>query len=337
MPLLAVLFRQIAPTPTLGLSTSPIAFPSIGTLPTVPSTPTSPTISPIPTHHSSPSTVVVAKDIARSEYRSTTSMSCDLLKLHKLIENGGDNKKRKEMILTILGGDDLLSMLNGTRSKPIATLTNLMGYTGRRIIEEANGEDAILGADDVFYYLHDSRRLYIAITIAVSETLQYMFPAATSTRNGVLLWDLAIQHLLGTTYDDILEASDRLRRWHIDPSKNLKCDLHILSQLIERVNESSQHNIAESQILAIINKEILKDPKEGLRIIAIKSSINKTSLNDMLNMLNESSYVLPFNSKVKFNELKVSINKGYCKKFQIGKCTFGDKCRYRQVIKRKKK
>ena len=49
-------------------------------------------------------------------------------------------------------------------------------------------------------------------------------------------------------------------------------------------------------------------------------------------MLNESSYVLPFNSKVKINELKVSTNKGYCNKFQIGKCTFGDKCRYRHEI-----
>ena len=66
----------------------------------------------------------------------------------------------------------------------------------------------------------------------VSESLQYMFPIAISTRNGILLWDLSIQHLFGTTYDDILEASDRLRCWHMDPSKNLKYDLHILSQLI---------------------------------------------------------------------------------------------------------
>ena len=76
-------------------------------------------------------------------------------------------------------------------------------------------------------------------------------------KKSIILWDLAIQHLFGTSYDDILKASDRLRRWHIDPSKNLKYDLHILSQLIERENETSQHDIAESQILAIINKEIL--------------------------------------------------------------------------------
>ena len=169
-----------------------------------------------------------------------------------------------------------------------------------------------MNADDVLYYLHDSRRLYIAITIALSENLQYMLPIATATRNGILLWNLSIQHLFGSTYDDILEASDRLCRWHIDPTKNLKYDLHILSQLIIRVNETPQHDIAESQILAVINKEILKDPREGLRIIAHNSSIDKTRLNGMLNMLNESSYVLPFNSKVKINEFKVSINKGYC-------------------------
>ena len=70
-----------------------------------------------------------------------------------------ETTRKKEMILTILGGEDLLSMLNGTRSKPIATSTNPMGYTGRRIIVKASGEDAIMGADDVFFYLHDSRRL----------------------------------------------------------------------------------------------------------------------------------------------------------------------------------
>ena len=136
------------------------------------------------------------------------------------MENGGDNKKRKDMMLKILGGEDLLSILNGTRPKPITTLTNPTGYTWRRIIVETSGEKAIMNADDVFYYLHDSRRLYIA------ESLQYIFPIATSTRNGILLWDLSIQHLFSTTYDDILEASDRLRRWHIDPCKYLKYDLH---------------------------------------------------------------------------------------------------------------
>ena len=52
----------------------------------------------------------------------------------------------------------------------------------------------------------------------------------------------------------------------------------------------------------------------------------------MLNALNGASCVLPFNSMVKINEFKVSINKGYCNKFQLGKCTFDDKYRYRHEI-----
>ena len=80
---------------------------------------------------SPPISVVIANDIAKSEYISTPSMSCDLLKSHKLVENGGDNKKRKDMILTILGGEDLLSMLNGTRSQ-------------RQLIQQAiQGEDCL--------------------------------------------------------------------------------------------------------------------------------------------------------------------------------------------------
>ena len=86
-----------------------------------------------------------------------------------IVGNGGDNKEIKDMILTILGREDLLSMLNGTRSKPIATSTNPTGYTGRRIIVDPSGEEVTMNADDVFYYFHDSRRLYIAITIALSE------------------------------------------------------------------------------------------------------------------------------------------------------------------------
>ena len=135
---------------------------------------------------------------------------------------------------------------------------------------ELIGEEVTLKSDDIFYYQHDSRRLYIAITIVISETLQFMFQNATQQRNGVLLWQLTIHHLFGSTYDDIPEASDRLRRWHIDPSKNLKSELHLLSQLIDRVNVTSQQDMPESQILAIINKEIIKDSREVLRIIDIE-------------------------------------------------------------------
>ena len=72
----------------------------------------------------------------------------------------------------------------------------------------------------------------------------------------------------------------------------MKTELHLLSQLIDRVNETSHSDLPESQVLAIIYKEIIKGPREGLRIIAHNAPINKSSLEDIFVVLNESSYVL---------------------------------------------
>ena len=77
-------------------------------------------------------------------------------------------------------------------------------------------------ADDQFLYAHDFARLYVAINIATLESLQFLFPEATSFDNGVALWDSIVAKLFGTTYKDALDAADKLRRWSIDPSKYLQ-------------------------------------------------------------------------------------------------------------------
>ena len=40
------------------------------------------------------------KEVPNSLYRNTSTISCDMLKANKLSENGHDNCKRKEMILS---------------------------------------------------------------------------------------------------------------------------------------------------------------------------------------------------------------------------------------------
>ena len=126
-----------------------------------------------------------------------------------------------------------------------------------------NGKDTIICADDRFLYTHEYNRLYVALSIAISESIQYLFPMATDNEK----WNNAmdIEHLFGSTYKDILDATDKLRRWNIDPAKNLRSDLHTLSILIARVTETSKANFPESSILAIIYDAIAKDPREELR------------------------------------------------------------------------
>ena len=52
------------------------------------------------------------------------------------------------------------------------------GYSPRKTIQ-MNGKDTIICADDRFLYSHDSNRLYVALSIAISESIQYFFPMAT--------------------------------------------------------------------------------------------------------------------------------------------------------------
>ena len=50
-------------------------------------------------------------DVPLTSYRSTTSVSCDILKANKLTENGDNNYKGKELILKVLRTEDLLTMV----------------------------------------------------------------------------------------------------------------------------------------------------------------------------------------------------------------------------------
>ena len=66
----------------------------------------------------------------------------------------------------------------------------------------------------------------------------------------------------------MLEASDKLRRWTIDPSKHLQSDIHNLLILVQKVNETSNNASPSESILAIVYDAISKDPREELRMVA---------------------------------------------------------------------
>ena len=115
----------------------------------------------------------------------------------------------------------------------------------------------------------------MAINVATAENLQFLLPESILIGDGVQLWNSILGKLLGMTYKDMLEASDKLRRWTIDPSKHLQSDIHNLLVLVQRVNEISNNLFPEESILAIIYEAISRDPREELRMIATYSSWNK--------------------------------------------------------------
>ena len=81
------------------------------------------------------------------------------------------------------------------------------------------------------------------------------------------IWNLLQYPLLIFTFNSLIFTLLLNGRTQLDPLRISSISFKLVL-LIERVNETSQHDVAESQILAIISKEILKDSTEGLRIVA---------------------------------------------------------------------
>ena len=108
--------------------------------------------------------------------------------------------------------------------------------------------------------------------------------------------------------------------------------LHHLVLLVKRANETAKSIVPETSILGIIYEATSKDPREELRMMSTYSSWNNQSLEEFMLALHKSPYAGPFHSRsVKMNEFKTT-NTTYCNRFQVGTCTFGERCRFKHEI-----
>ena len=89
---------------------------------------------------------------------------------------------------------------------------NPNGYSPRRCITNSKGEDETINSDDEYLYRHDVNRLYLAMTICISNEIQFLCPVAIATTCGMTLWAFSNNHLFGTAYKDILIAMDKIRQ-----------------------------------------------------------------------------------------------------------------------------
>ena len=149
---------------------------------------------------------------------------------------------------------------------------------------------------------------------------------ATATTCGITLWAFSNNHLFGTAYIDILIAMDRIRQWRIDPTKLFQSEVHNLMVLIERANETNDNTMPDKNILAIS-----KDPREALRITALNCQEQQIPLEEVLTRLLASAGAAPINRTVKIHSMESKTVTPICFRFQVNKCPFGDKCKYRHI------
>ena len=212
----------------------------------------------------------IIHEVPLNLYRQTSSITNEGLKRSRLSDTNTDNTKRKAAILIILKSEDLLTLITKVRSKPIKTSSNSNGYSPRKCIANSKGEEETINSDDEYLYRHDINRLYLAMTICISNEIQYLCPVATATSCGITLWDFTINHIFGTAYKDILIAMDKVRLWRVDPTKHFQSEVHNLVILIERANDTNDNTMPDKNILAILYEEISKDPREALGIVLFR-------------------------------------------------------------------
>ena len=154
---------------------------------------------------------------------------------------------------------------------------------------------------------------------------------AIATTCGMTLWAFSNNHLFGTAYKDILIAMDRIRQWRIDPTKHFQSEVHNLMVLIERANETNDNTMPDKNILAILYEEISKDLREALRITAFNCQEQQVPLEEVLTRLLSSAGAAPMNRTVKIPSMESKTVTPISFRFQINKCPFGDKCKYRHI------
>ena len=124
-------------------------------------------------------------EVSANLYRQTSSITNEALKRSRLSDTNTENNKRKAAILIILKSEDLLTLITKVRSKPIKTSSNPNGYSPRRCITNIKGEEEAINSDDEYLYRHDINRLYSAMTICISNEIQYLCPVAIATTCGL--------------------------------------------------------------------------------------------------------------------------------------------------------
>ena len=210
---------------------------------------------------------------------------------------------------------------------------NPNGYSPRRCITNSKGEEENINSDDEYLYRHDINRLYLAMTICISNEIQFLCPnpihvVAIATTCGMALWAFSNNHLFGTAYKDILIAMDKVRLWKIDPTKHFQSEVHNLMVLIERANETNDNTMPDKNISAILYEEISTDPREALRITALNCQEQSVPLEEVLTRLLSSARAAPMNRTVKMHSMESKTVTPICFRFQVNKCPFGDKCKY---------
>ena len=113
------------------------------------------------------------KQVSQSEYVTTTTVQSKLIEVIKFSNNGTSNREMLKLLNVMISECGLLSLVDGSRRKPIHTIENQFGYSPDSV-RRVGLDTVLIPKDDLFRHTHDCGRLFPIMFTVIQKDLLYL-------------------------------------------------------------------------------------------------------------------------------------------------------------------
>ena len=248
---------------------------------------------------------------------------------NKINSTSIDIQRRVDAFKAILNSADLLQILDGRRKRPVQTPENPNGYSARQTLV-LNDPTSITMEDDIYYYIHDEKKIFSLVMSFFDESLHFHCPDDIKKEDGIAIFTNIMAKIKGKALKDIDKHQTTMDAFRINPDKPLPAELCRLEECMLALEHAQGEKIPDGRKKNMVTVLILKDPRQIFHHTVTQDHKTYQSLKDSICHLYDN---LPSSHQTvrmaRMREIAPpQVKKQICFKHQRGTCTRGDQCLY---------
>ena len=255
----------------------------------------------------------------------TTASDIEQVKTNQISSTTTGSNKKFKAIDNVLHIAMLYTMATKTRPLPIPTAVNPTGYSEPTFLLQPNGTYAIVPADDLTKWAHDSNRLYQIMIYAFHESTHYICAADFDNRDGLAIYTAMHKHFYGQNEADISRLRKLIQGFKGNPNAEFKADIVRFTALLADLEYAQARPCTEQERLQYLYTAFRTDPRADVGSIFLSCWTNMLSYARTIERVTLYFDFAPPRT-VKINAL--SSKTEVCRKFLAGTCFMGKDCKY---------
>ncbi len=243
---------------------------------------------PIPVDQSaeqlSAKTEVKESMVPRTEYPKTNTFNVDSLKKISIGLSTPDVHDKIKSIIRILDLENLLTMANGDRKKPMPTPANLNGYSPVSVVIDVDsGEYISHKKDDIHLYEHDSKRLTSLLLFAFDKSIYHLHPTAFSLGDNLKMYSSVMEYFNGQQTKDAHRCQADMTNFKISPLTNpFRQDFYKFSELLDKLKHATKKEIPDEDLHEYLLSKFLSDTRVGVKEALMAGRIARSSCGELV-------------------------------------------------------